>query len=161
MIGSGGRLKVLDFGIAKVIHDGGATAAPGIATTQQVTAPHAVVGTAGYMSPEQAEGRPVDARSDVFALGVVLYEMATSVRPFKGDTTLGLLSSIIKDTPAPVSQLRRDAPVDLDRILKKCLAKEPDRRYQTALDVRNDLEELRQQMVAPRSALSSLPLDLQ
>jgi len=151
MIGPGGRLKVLDFGIAKVI-EGNAPGARTMATTAQMTSPHTIIGTAAYMSPEQAEGRPVDARSDVFALGVVLFEMATSVRPFKGDTELGLLSSIIKDTPAPVSQARSDAPADLDRILRKCLAKDPARRYQTALDVRNDLEELQQQIDSKRAA---------
>jgi serine/threonine protein kinase len=146
MIGSGGRLKVLDFGIAKLGHDAGPET-PTVATTMQVTEPHALVGTAGYMSPEQAEGRPVDARSDLFSLGVVLYEMATAKRPFTGDTTMALLSAIIKDTPPPVSELRRDAPADLERIIRRCLAKDPPRRYQTALDLRNDLEDVQQATV--------------
>jgi eukaryotic-like serine/threonine-protein kinase len=156
MIGSGGRLKVLDFGIAKVINEHNALAARTLATTAQMTSAHAIIGTAAYMSPEQAEGKSVDARSDVFALGVVLYEMATSKRPFKGETELGLLSSIIKDNPAPVSQARSDAPADLDRILRKCLAKDLDRRYQTALDVRNDLEDLQQQ-VNPGRTMGVMP----
>jgi len=143
MIGPGGRLKVLDFGIAKLQHEN-APDTPTIAATQ-VTGPHALVGTAGYMSPEQAEGKTVDARSDVFSLGVVLYEMATSVRPFQGDTTLGVLSAIIKDAVPPVSQRRPDASSDLDRIVRRCLAKDADRRYQTGLDVRNDLEDQQRQ----------------
>src|SRR5262245_27034958 len=143
MIGPGGRLKVLDFGIAKLQHEH-APDTPTIAATQ-VTGPHTLVGTAGYMSPEQAEGKAVDARCDVFSLGVVLYEMATSVRPFQGDTTLRVLSAIIKDAVPPVSQGRPDASSDLDRIVRRCLAKDADRRYQTALDVRNDLEDLQRQ----------------
>ena len=84
-----------------------------------MTAPHALVGTAGYMSPEQAEGRTVDRRSDVFSLGVVLYEMATAVRAFRGDTTLGVLSAIIKDNPPPIAQHRAKSPPELDRILRR------------------------------------------
>ena len=139
---AGGRLKVLDFGISKI--------RPALSTrlatmtTEQVTAPQQVIGTAAYMSPEQAEGRNIDARSDIFSLGVVLYEMATGTRPFEGDTGLALLSSIIKDPMPPVADRRRDAPPDLDRIIRRCLAKDPERRYQTALDLRNDLDELRQ-----------------
>lgn len=151
MIGAGGRLKVLDFGIAKLRPDA-APETPTIATTQ-VTAPHALVGTAGYMSPEQAEGRTVDRRSDVFSLGVVLYEMATSIRAFQGETTLGVLSAIIKDNPPPVSQRRSKSPPELDRILRRCLAKDADRRYQTAQDVRNDLEDLQQQWSSGRTAV--------
>ena len=142
MIASG-RIKVLDFGISK-IRPALATHSAGTMTTEQVTAPQQVIGTAAYMSPEQAEGRAVDARSDIFSLGVVLYEMATGTRPFEGHSGLALLSSIIKDPMPPLADRRQDAPPDLERIIRRCLAKEPERRYQTALDLRNDLDDLRQ-----------------
>ena len=98
-----------------------------------------IVGTVAYMSPEQAEGKPVDPRSDVFSLGVVIFEMATSQRPFTGETPLSLLSSIIKDTPATLTDLKADLPRDLARIVRRCLSKDPEDRYQTAKDLRNDL----------------------
>jgi Tol biopolymer transport system component len=143
VMGASGRIKVLDFGISKIRP---ALAAGRLATmtTEQVTGPQQVIGTAAYMSPEQAEGRAVDARSDIFSLGVVLYEMATGTRPFDGDTGLALLSSIIKDPMPSLAERRRDAPPDLERIIRRCLAKDPERRYQTTLDLRNDLDELQQ-----------------
>ena len=148
MIGGGARLKVLDFGIAKLQQDVHGARHVGLAATEQVTGPHQVIGTAAYMSPEQGEGKPLDARSDIFSLGVVLYEMATGGRPFKGETGLAVLASIMKD-PAPLlSDARVDAPRDLDRILRRCLAKEPERRYQTAVDVRNELEDLQMEVSA-------------
>ncbi|MGE0461601.1 MAG: protein kinase [Vicinamibacterales bacterium] len=153
MIGSGGRLKVLDFGLAKLKR-----AVPehsDLLATATDTVPHLVLGTAAYMSPEHAEGRPVDSRSDIFSLGIVLYEMATGTRPFKGDSALSLLSSIIKDPVPPVSGSRPDAPAGLERILRRCLAKDPERRYQTAVDVRNDLEELQQEATAPSGPVTA------
>ena len=143
MIGDDGRLKVLDFGLAKLKEDqlaAGATVLP----TQSVTGEGRILGTIAYMSPEQAEGKPVDHRSDIFSLGIVLYEMTTGERPFKGDTSLSVLSSIIKDTPRPVTDVNRTLPRDLARIVRRCLMKDPDDRYQSARDIRNDLDELRQ-----------------
>jgi WD40 repeat protein len=95
------------------------------------------------MSPEQAEGKPVDARSDLFSLGVMLYELASGERPFKGDTSLSVLSAILRDTPASVTALRADLPREFGRIVKRCLQKDPEERYQTAKDVRADLKALR------------------
>jgi Tol biopolymer transport system component len=140
----GGRIKVLDFGLAKLAdasHDPGAT-------TNTIPAPAAteegrILGTAAYMSPEQAEGKPVDARSDLFSLGAMFYEMATGQRPFTGDTTISIISSIVKDTPTPITELNPSLPRDLGRIIRRALAKDPERRYQSAKDLRNDLEELK------------------
>ena len=95
------------------------------------------------MSPEQARGQPVEARSDVFALGVVFYEMLTGRRPFTGDTSTEILSSIIKDEPRALSSIRSGIPRELSRIVRHCLAKDPARRKQSALDVRNELEDLK------------------
>jgi serine/threonine protein kinase len=142
MVSSSGRVKVLDFGLAKLRQEtlGGVTLSA--LSTDRLTAPHHVFGTPAYMSPEQAEGQDVDHRTDIFALGIVLYEMATGKRPFTGDSPMTVISSIIKDTPAPVVQRRPDLPADLDRILRRCLAKDPARRYQTALDLKTELEDL-------------------
>jgi Tol biopolymer transport system component/predicted Ser/Thr protein kinase len=149
MLATDGRLKVLDFGLAKL--------KPEVATTDttclamhSLTSPHTIVGTVAYMSPEQAEGRTVDHRSDIFSLGVVLYEMACGRRPFGGDSAFSLISSIIKDTPARLLDVKRSVPPSLDRIVTKALAKDPAQRYQAALDLRNDLQEVQQQTAAGR-----------
>jgi Tol biopolymer transport system component len=147
MLTSGGRAKVLDFGLAKV-HDAAASGAADdmtrMSSASGVTGEGRIIGTVAYMSPEQAEGKPVDPRSDIFSLGVVLHEMATGNRPFKGDTNVAILSSILKDTPSPITDSNPELPADLARIVRRCLAKDPDRRYQTAADLRNELEELKQ-----------------
>jgi len=140
MVTPEGRVKVLDFGLAKLAeqHDDDL----GATKPADLTGAGRIMGTTAYMSPEQAEGRPIDPRSDVFSLGVILYEMATSERPFKGDTQVSLLSAIIKDTPKSVTDLKQELPRDLSRIVKRCLAKDPEDRYQTAKDLRNDLRAL-------------------
>jgi hypothetical protein len=114
------------------------------------------------MSPEQAEAKPVDPRSDVFSLGVVIFEMATSQRPFKGDSQVSLLSSIIKDTPSSLTDLRAELPRDLARIVRRCLSKDPEDRYQTAKDLRNDLRALKEDLssgavAAALSGVHALP----
>lgn len=144
---SSGRAKVLDFGLAK-IHEAEMTG-PGddltrMSTRSDLTGEGKIIGTVAYMSPEQAEGKSVDPRSDIFSLGVVLHEMATGERPFRGDTNVSIISAILKDTPAPVTDTHPDLPADLARIIRRCLAKDPERRYQTAADLRNELEELKQ-----------------
>ena len=144
MIGDDGRVKVLDFGLAKLKESNASLAAS--LPTQELTGEGRIIGTVAYMSPEQAEGKPVDPRSDVFSLGVVIFEMATSQRPFKGDTQVSLLSSIIKDTPSSLTDLRAELPRDLGRIVRRCLSKDPEDRYQTAKDLRNDLRALKEDL---------------
>jgi hypothetical protein len=112
--------------------------------TELSTSEGRIVGTVAYMSPEQAQGKPIEARSDLFSLGVILYELATGEHPFKGDTNLSVLSSIMKDTPTSVTDLNPRLPQELDRIIKHCLVKDPAHRCQTAKDLRNELEELKQ-----------------
>ena len=97
------------------------------------------MGTAAYMSPEQAEGRPVDARSDIFSFGAVLYEMLAGRRPFSGSTHVGVITSILRDQPAPVRTTRPDAPADVDAIIQRALAKDPAARYPDAAAMRADL----------------------
>jgi eukaryotic-like serine/threonine-protein kinase len=150
MLGEGehaGRIKVLDFGLAKLADAAapamGATVLPTVLPTQPITGEGRILGTVAYMSPEQAEGKPIDARSDLFSLGVILYEMATGRRPFTGDTSISIISSIVKDTPRSVTELNPAMPRDLGRIIRRALTKDLERRYQTAKDLRNDLEELK------------------
>jgi pimeloyl-ACP methyl ester carboxylesterase len=140
-----GRVKVLDFGLAKLT---GAeppladTLAGGATVPGTITTPGVLLGTIDYMAPEQIRGSTVDARADVFALGVVLYEMLTGRRPFAGSTSADVLSAILHQEPAPLATLRPDAPAQLAWFARRCLAKDPDRRVQTMLDVRNELEDL-------------------
>lgn len=146
MIGDDGRLRVLDFGLAKLAETAIGEAGPAEAPTQSVTQEGKVLGTVAYMSPEQAEGKVVDHRSDIFSLGIILYEMATGQRPFNGDTSLSVLSSILRDTPSSVTDLNARLPRQLGRIVRRCLQKELDRRYQSAIDLRNELEELQEEV---------------
>lgn len=140
---SGGRVKVLDFGLAK-LHGGQLVGTDAPTGTVPITADGRIVGTIAYMSPEQAEGRPTDARSDVFSLGVMLFELATGRRPFSGDTSISVITSILRDTPPALNEVRPELPLEFARIVRRCLQKDPDRRYQTAVDLRNALEELKQ-----------------
>jgi serine/threonine protein kinase len=98
------------------------------------------------MSPEQAEGQTTDNRSDIFSLGIILYKMLTGKRPFSGHSVVALLSSIVRDTPRPVTEIRSALPHDLGRIIRRCLMKDPEQRYQSAKDLRNDLEDLKHEM---------------
>ncbi|HNX49072.1 MAG TPA: serine/threonine-protein kinase, partial [Thermoanaerobaculaceae bacterium] len=132
MVEVGGRLKVLDFGLAK-LHTAAGVAALATMETVTRTGEGVIVGTAAYMSPEQAEGRSADPRSDVFSLGIILYEMATGRRPFPGDSAVSVLSSILKDAPISLQELRPELPRSLAALVARCLEKDPSRRPSSAL----------------------------
>jgi Tol biopolymer transport system component len=144
MLTADGRVKVLDFGLAKVREDSPLDGYSVTAATGQLTGEGKIMGTVAYMSPEQAEGKPVDPRSDIFSLGILLFEMATGQKPFRGDSHVSLLSAILKDSPLSVTDLRQDLPRDFGRMVRRCLAKDPEERYQTAKDLRNDLRALKE-----------------
>jgi serine/threonine-protein kinase len=144
MVRPDGYVKVLDFGLAKLVGPAArATTASHFATEAGI-----LLGTPHYMSPEQAEGKAVDERSDVFSLGVILYELATGSRPFTGDNYVSVLSSILRDAPTPITDVNPTLPVDRWRIVRRCVAKDRYRRYQSAADLRNDLAELERSLGA-------------
>jgi Tol biopolymer transport system component len=134
--------KVLDFGLAKTHAPGGAgPGSSGVPTTPPtLTARGVILGTFQYMAPEQLEGNEADARSDIFALGAVVYEMVTGKRAFEGRSQASLISAIMSGTPAPISSLQPVAPASLDRIVTKCLEKDPEDRWQTARDLEDELK---------------------
>jgi serine/threonine protein kinase/Tfp pilus assembly protein PilF len=152
MVNDQGQVKILDFGLAKLRETGSE------ALDQTLTQEGMVFGTVPYMSPEQVQGKPADARSDIFSLGVILYEMATGERPFKGDSSAHVISSILRDTPVSVTDLKVELPNHLGRLLKHCLEKDPERRFQTAKDVRYDLIELKRETdIASERSSSVVP----
>ncbi len=157
MITEEGRVKVLDFGLAKDV--GGRRSSDVTLTSLGNTEAGTVVGTPAYMSPEQISGRPLDHRTDIFSLGVVLHEMATGRRPFEGSSAGELFSAILRDDPSPVTESRPDLPGDLARIIRRCLEKDPRHRVQTARDVANEFRDLvRQMQPATTSASAVFPV---
>ena len=146
MVRPDGSVKLLDFGIAKLTPVDAAHAGME-APTRSMTEPGTVVGTATYMSPEQARGLSVDARTDIFSLGVLLYEMVTGRVPFDGSTTGEIVASILSEKePQPLARYSRDTPAELERIVSKALRKNRDERYQTIQDMRLDLKSLGQEL---------------
>src|SRR5215831_10605555 len=146
IVGEDGRVKLLDFGLAKLTE----TAVDPDSATATMTAPErpqteegTIVGTVAYMSPEQAEGRKIDARSDIFSFGSVLYEMVSGRRPFEGGSRISTLSAILHKEPQPPAQLATDLPAELEKIISRCLRKDLDRRPQHVGDIKLALEELR------------------
>ena len=144
MVTREGRVKVLDFGLAMMTASDVSPQEETIAATTESR--DALAGTVPYMAPEQIREERVDARSDLFALGLVLYELATGQRPFPGDSRADVSSSILRDAPEPLTRFRADLPSDLDRIVRRCLEKNPRERVQSALDVNNELRGLRKSL---------------
>ena len=156
MLQRDGRVKVLDFGLAKLVEAPGADEAKTMVTR---TTAGTILGTAAYMSPEQAEGKPLDGRSDIFSFGVVLYELCTGKRPFQGTSQASILAEVLKQEPPPPSDLRADLPQELGRLVMRCLRKDPARRVQSMADLKVALEELREEaasggLTAPVAAVT-------
>ena len=147
-----GRLKVLDFGLAKLVQS-----KPSDVTLTAATVPGIVVGTASYMSPEQAEGRPVDSRSDIFSFGALFYELLAGRRPFAGSSPAAVVSSILRDQPAPLRTLRPDVPHDVEAIVDRALAKDPAARYAHAADLHADLVAAHTRLTRPPDAMWRRP----
>jgi serine/threonine protein kinase/dipeptidyl aminopeptidase/acylaminoacyl peptidase len=143
-------VKLLDFGLARVLAPSGPdTILTALPTETPLTEKGAILGTVQYMAPEQLEGKDSDARTDVFALGAILYEMATGKKAFGGASHASLIGSILRDHPAPISQLQPIAPRALDRVVATCLAKDPEDRWQTARDVSIQLKGIGEEQSSP------------
>jgi serine/threonine-protein kinase len=136
--------KLLDFGLAKLRDAAGPISMTGMTRLATTAAPQTaqgtILGTVHYMSPEQVEGREADFRADIWALGVLMYEMATAKRPFEGNSAASIIGGILKDTPRPVASEQPLTPAALDHIVSRCLEKEPDERWQSAADVKHELQ---------------------
>lgn len=142
MVSREGRVKILDFGIARSTHSRDGDEADDSTSETDLTRTGRLIGTAAYMSPEQIQGDPVDQRSDLFSLGVLLYEMATGQRPFQGKSRLSTMAAVLHDTPPPLSTLVAGLLDRFDWIVSRCLAKEPSLRYRNAAELRSDLLKL-------------------
>jgi hypothetical protein len=156
MITPSGRVKMLDFGLAKFYQ--GPAAAPISDTRPNLTAAGAWIGTAPYMSPEQASSEAVDHRSDIFSLGIVFHELLTGLQPFRGRTVTHVLSAILRDDPPPIRDVRGDLPDALLEIIARCLAKRPEERFASASELRQRLLQLRRQIGQPSGSADAQPL---
>src|SRR5437773_1823128 len=165
MVTRDGHAKVLDFGLAKLVEPQikktGDEGLSEVATAliQQHSTPGAILGTVGYMSPEQAQGRinEIDHRSDIFSFGCILYEAITGRKPFEGKDTIDSLNKIIREPVTPIGNLNPTAPADLQRIVRRCLAKDPEERYQTIKDVAIEIKEVRRELQSAAGVDTTVP----
>ena len=153
MVTDDGRVKILDFGLAKLMERSDAARPSQTLDTEAGV----LLGTVSYMSPEQAEGRPIDPRSDIFSFGTVLYEMLTGKCAFPGDTPTAALAAVLMREPQPLREILPALPTEVASIVTSCLAKEPDRRFQQMADVKSQLEDVLAALAVPRPTQPTLP----
>jgi Tol biopolymer transport system component/tRNA A-37 threonylcarbamoyl transferase component Bud32 len=153
-----GQAKILDFGLAKVSLKPESVGMSAPTIEWNLTSPGSTLGTVAYMSPEQVRGKELDARTDLFSFGAVLYEMCTGMLPFRGDTSGVIFESILNRAPVPPVRLNPDLPAELERIVTKCLEKDRDLRYQHASDVRTDLQRLKRDTDSAQTSAVQLPM---
>jgi formylglycine-generating enzyme required for sulfatase activity/tRNA A-37 threonylcarbamoyl transferase component Bud32/dienelactone hydrolase len=159
MVDEAGFVKVLDFGLAKLAATSGSAALAADGATMAASAattPGMIIGTLAYMSPEQAEGKAIDGRSDIFSFGAVLYEMLTGSRAFPGESSVSLLTAILRDDPKPITDLTRDVPPELRRIVARCLKKNPADRYASGVELAEELRHCRE-LLFPESGAALTP----
>ena len=165
MLTGEGQVKILDFGLAKpqtALIGGEADETLAQPISAEMTREGTILGTVSYMSPEQAAGRGVDSRSDIFSFGVLLYQMTTGQLPFRGDTSTSTLAKILETEPEPVSGVRQGLPPDLERVVRRCLQKQPDARYNDTRDLVAELRDLQttgeSQAVTPEKSEKKIPM---